>query len=104
MYTVNLGQQEVNFIVRKLRKAFSTRNKKETANTKESSQKTDDSLKETEDAENKNDNSNESDNNDDDDDDDFRCKEAIRYNKLRQKKKIQLPDINLDEYVIRLIC
>ncbi|CAD1475900.1 unnamed protein product, partial [Heterotrigona itama] len=94
------GQQEVNFIVRKLRKAFSTKNKKETANTKESSQKTDDSLKETEDAENKNDNSNESDNNDDDDDDDFRCKEAIRYNKLRQKKKIQLPDINLDDYSV----
>ncbi|KAF3423576.1 hypothetical protein E2986_06215 [Frieseomelitta varia] len=94
-------QQEVNFIVRKLRKTFSTRNKKESANTKESSQKTDDSLRETEDAENKNNNSNESDNNnDDDDDDDFRCKEAIRYNKLRQKKKIQLPDINLDDYSI----
>lgn len=94
------GQQEVNFIVRKLRKAFSTRNKMGTSNTKESSQKTDDYLKETKNAKNKNDNSNESDNNDDDDDDDFRCKEAIRYNKLRQKKKIQLPDINLDDYSV----
>lgn len=35
----------------------------------------------------------------DDSDDDFDAKEALRRNKQRQKKKIVLPTINLDEYV-----
>lgn len=62
-------------------------------------QKTTDSSKKEDDVKNNSDNEDKSDNSDHDDDDDFRCKEAIRYNKLRQKKKVQLPNINLDEYV-----
>ncbi|KOC64378.1 putative ATP-dependent RNA helicase kurz [Habropoda laboriosa] len=67
------GQQEVNFVVRKLRKAFPIKNKKDNDN---------------------------DDNDNSDDDDDFRCKKALRYNKLRQKKQIQLPKINLDDYSV----
>lgn len=76
------------------------KNKKEIANKMKEPQKTNDSSKKEDDIKNNSDNEDKSDNSDHgDDDDDFRCKEAIRYNKLRQKKKVQLPNINLDEYV-----
>ncbi|OAD58855.1 putative ATP-dependent RNA helicase kurz [Eufriesea mexicana] len=71
------GQQEVNLIVSKLRKAFPIKK----------------------DIGNKND-TNDIDNNNDDDDDDLHWDKAIRYNKLRQKKQIQLPNINLDNYSV----
>lgn len=75
------------------------KNKKEIANKMKEPQKTNDSSKKEDDIKNNSDNEDKSDNSDHDDDDDFRCKEAIRYNKLRQKKKVQLPNINLDECV-----
>lgn len=94
------GQREVNYVVGKLRRAFSMKNKKEIANKMKEPQKTNDSSRKEDDIKNNSDNEDRSDNNDDDDDDDFRCKEAIRYNKLRQKKKVQLPNINLDDYSV----
>ncbi|XP_076756292.1 putative ATP-dependent RNA helicase kurz [Xylocopa sonorina] len=98
------GQQEVNFVVRKLRKAFS-RNKRNVVKKREDSQKDDDSSKKEENLEKENDNDDQNDNsnsdeNNSDDDNDFRCKEAIRYNKLRQKKQIELPNISLDDYAV----
>lgn len=75
-----------------MRQAFSTRNKKEITKRKKKSENKDFS-KEKEDIQDKNDN-NESDNIDSDND--F-CYKKIRYNKLHQKKQIQLPNINLDE-------
>ncbi|KZC11400.1 putative ATP-dependent RNA helicase kurz [Dufourea novaeangliae] len=86
------GQQEVNLVVRRLRKAFPIKKKKKQVQKKiETTQDTANSDEKDKDTETKSDC--------DDSDDDFRCKEAIRYNKLRQKKQIQLPTINLDEYV-----
>lgn len=75
------------------------KSQKEIANKMKEAQKTNDSSRKEDDVKNNSDNEDKSDNSDDDDDDDFRCKEAIRYNKLQQKKKVQLPNINLDEYV-----
>ncbi|XP_031371307.1 probable ATP-dependent RNA helicase kurz isoform X2 [Apis dorsata] len=90
------GQREVNFVVRKLRQAFSTRNKKEITKKIEKSENKDFSKKK-EDIQDKNDNNK---NDNIDSDNDFCYKKAIRYNKLRQKKHIQLPNINLDDYSV----
>lgn len=73
-------------MVRKLRKAFPVRNKDSKKPKKPREDK--DSEKE-QDASDKS----------DDSEDDFRCKEAVRRSKMRQKKQIELPNINLDEYV-----
>lgn len=75
-------------MIRKLRKAFPLKNKKKIQKKSQESYVIVDSMEKEKDT---------SDNSDDSDD--FRCKEATRYAKLRQKKQIQLPDINLDEYV-----
>ncbi|CAK9818656.1 Probable ATP-dependent RNA helicase kurz [Anthophora quadrimaculata] len=92
------GQKEVNFVVRKLRKAFPIKTKREPWKKPKKSQENEDSLSK---SDNPNDKSGENDNDDNsDDDDDFRCKKALRYNKLRQKKQIQLPKINLDDYSV----
>lgn len=76
-----------------MRQAFSTRNKKEITKKIEKSENKDFSKKK-EDIQDKNDNNK---NDNIDSDNDFCYKKAIRYNKLRQKKHIQLPNINLDE-------
>ncbi|XP_054016492.1 probable ATP-dependent RNA helicase kurz [Hylaeus anthracinus] len=76
------GQREVNFVVRKLRKMFPMKSKKEIWKRPQESQKEEDNSE------------------NEDSDDDFRCKEAIRYAKLRQKKEIQLPNIDLDNYSV----
>ena len=82
------GQREVNYVVRKLRKAFPIRNKDSKKPKKSREDK--DSEKE-QDA---------SDKSGDDSEDDFRCKEAVRRSKMRQKKQIELPNINLDDYSV----
>ncbi|XP_076653384.1 putative ATP-dependent RNA helicase kurz [Halictus rubicundus] len=89
------GQREVNLIVRKLRKAFCTKSKKKAdKKLKEKiAKKTEDSKEEEEDAQNKGDR-------EDDSEEEFASKEALRQNKLRRKKQIQLPNINLDDYAV----
>lgn len=87
----NIGQREVNYVVRKLRKAFPIKNKKKTSKKSKKSEENKDFLEKEENDSSKSDN--------DDSDDDFRCKKAIRQNKLRQRKEMELPQINLDEYV-----
>ncbi|XP_003705127.3 putative ATP-dependent RNA helicase kurz [Megachile rotundata] len=94
------GQKEVNNVVRKLRRAFPIKNRKETAKTilkdkNRHSARIEENMDgvETEQAI--------EDNSDGDNfDNDFSSKEAIRYNKLRRKKQIQLPSINLDDYSV----
>ncbi|XP_076236185.1 putative ATP-dependent RNA helicase kurz [Calliopsis andreniformis] len=85
------GQQEVNYVVRKLRKAFPVKSKKEASKKPKQSNESKESLEE-ENTSSKSDN--------DDSDDDFRCKEVIRQNKLRLKKQMELPHINLDDYSV----
>ncbi|XP_043263355.1 probable ATP-dependent RNA helicase kurz [Colletes gigas] len=87
------GQREVNFVVRKLRKAFPMKSKKETRKKPQKSQvNADVEEKKKEETTDKSDN--------DDSEDDFRSENAIRCNKLRKKKEIQLPNINLDDYSV----
>lgn len=97
------GQREVNYVVRKLRRTFPIKIKKETKKRRHKLHKNSDSLEKEKDKSSaeKEENADGSEANSDDDnfDNDFRSKEAIRYNKLRQKKQIQLPNISLDEYV-----
>ncbi|XP_033339940.2 putative ATP-dependent RNA helicase kurz [Megalopta genalis] len=85
------GQQEVNLIVRKLRKAFSVTSKRKLNKVlKKKTAQDGEDIKEQE-VQNKSDDN-------EDSEDEFPSKEALRYNKLKQKKQIQLPNINLDDY------
>nr|XP_031830340.1 probable ATP-dependent RNA helicase kurz [Nomia melanderi] len=86
------GQQEVNFITRKLRKAFPIKNKKNLQKNSKSVQDTEESNERKENAQSNSDN--------DDSEDEFYSKKTLRSNKLRQKKQIQLPNINLDDYAV----
>ncbi|XP_017883450.1 probable ATP-dependent RNA helicase kurz [Ceratina calcarata] len=96
------GQHEVNFLVRKLRKAFSTKkaNKNKKNKNKNKKNKTESEEPQTDECFSKEEESVEEKDEDDngDSDEDYRCKEAIRYNKLREKKRVHLPDIDLDDY------
>ena len=98
------GQREVNYVVRKLRRAFPIKDKKESKKRRHKLDKNSDSLEKEKDKSSaeKEENVDGSEDNSDNDnfDDDFRSKEAIRYNKLRQKKQIQLPNISLDDYSV----
>lgn len=67
------------------------KNKKKSHKNSKSIQNTEESNEKKENAQDNSDN--------DDSEDEFCSKKALRYNKLRQKKQIQLPNINLDEYV-----
>ncbi|XP_078042452.1 putative ATP-dependent RNA helicase kurz [Augochlora pura] len=82
------GQQEVNLIVRKLRKAFPVKSKKKLIKKKTTQDEED--IKE-QDVLNKSDDN-------EDSEDELPSKEALRYKRLQQKKQIQLPNINLDDY------
>nr|XP_012232791.1 PREDICTED: probable ATP-dependent RNA helicase kurz [Linepithema humile] len=87
------GQQEVHTIVRKLRKAFPLRKNKlfrqqvKSINLEKSKSPSKEVTNETQSEE-------------DDTDDDFDAEEALRRNKQRQKKRIVLPNINLDDYSV----
>lgn len=76
-------------VVRKLRKAFPLKNNKRPRIKRTDSAKDETASKEAADEEHGEKGS----------DDDFDAKEALRRNRLRQKKQIELPKINLDECV-----
>lgn len=87
------GQQEVQMIVRKLRKLFPLKKNKYLKTKLVDSEKNEISLKE----ETNNEHSN-----NDDSDNDFDAKEA-HHNQQRRKKQIIFPTINLDDYSTTLI-